>query len=577
MKSTVRKAGKNVKILVLNGSPRGAQSNTIKITNAFLEGFLSQGAHDVTTLEVRSKKIGHCLGCFACWKDTPGVCVIDDDMTEILSLLIKADLVIWSFPLYYFSMPSKIKALMDRMLPLNLPFIDADTAGNPTHPSRYDLSHQRTILISTCGFYSTENNYEALDAQFDIAFGKSSVTKILCPQGELFSQGQLRTRTDDYLSHVRTAGSEYAKNGTISELTQRELSRLLYSPETFMTLANASWGVERETEKSQTNTTAKKIVEKSSNAPLPFLIQMAALYNPQVLAGKEAILEFYFTDLDLTQRMHLGKTSCTFLPTDSDEQAAQREHPRDISTTRIETALSVWQEIGAGKIDGATAMMEGKYRVLGIFDLMLKMDDLFAGPELSETATKAISKTSEAAHKKRNMALVILPWIPLWIALPINLTAGLIASLAGLVLFQLSGFKWKIGTHERIAFAGVTLFTLAIATNIPSQILIPLSYIAFGAHWLISCFFTVPLTAVYSSAGYGGDGAFRNPLFMKTNRIITIVWGILYLATGIWTWFLLTTPVAPLTGAINNITPALCGLWTAWFSKWYPAKVARGN
>ncbi|HKL86675.1 MAG TPA: flavodoxin family protein, partial [Treponemataceae bacterium] len=128
-------------ILVLNGSPRGAQSNTLKITNAFLEGLESQTKHEIHRVEVSAKKIGHCLGCFACWKDTPGTCVIKDDMKEILSLIIKADLVIWSFPLYYFSMPSKLKALMDRMLPLNLPFIEKDPEGGATHPSRYDLSH----------------------------------------------------------------------------------------------------------------------------------------------------------------------------------------------------------------------------------------------------------------------------------------------------------------------------------------------------------------------------------------------------------------------------------------------------
>jgi len=95
-------------------------------------------------------------------------------------------------------------------------------------------------------------------------------------------------------------------------------------------------------------------------------------------------------------------------------------------------------------------------------------------------------------------------------------------------------------------------------------------------HWLISCLGPVPLTADYSKDAYGGDEALGNALFVKTNRIITAVWGVFYLATAGWTIFLLATPLAPWSGAVNSAAPLLCGIWTAWFQKWYPARVARG-
>lgn len=103
-------------------------------------------------------------------------CVIKDDMTELIEQYIKADLIVWSFPLYYFGMPSKIKAFLDRMLPTNLPYMDINQNGTSGHPSRYDLSHQRHVLISTCGFYTAKNNYDALFSQFEIMSGRGTIS-----------------------------------------------------------------------------------------------------------------------------------------------------------------------------------------------------------------------------------------------------------------------------------------------------------------------------------------------------------------------------------------------------------------
>ena len=565
-------------VVALNGSPRGKNSNTWKITEAFLEGLESAGEHTITRVDVYKQKIEECHGCFACWKDTPGVCIIMDDMQDLLPRIIEADLVIWSFPLYYYSIPSKLKAFMDRLLPLNLPFMEETSDGSITHPRRFDLSHQHTVLISTCGFASTKNNYEAIEAQFAIAFGKDRLSKIICPEGELFSIPELRTRTNEYLSLVRRAGSEYAERLGISEALQAELEPLILPAETYNKLADASWGIPGSGTKTDTGTGEGY----STNVPDPgatgdpsavLVRQMAALYSPAKLGGKEALLELNFTDLGVTHRLFLGARECTVL----DGEAPIPASVSALNSTRVETPFTVWKQISQGELDGARAMMEGKYKVLGNFDLMLKMDGLFSGPGSSPSTTErppAASRDNTA--KKPTMALVILPWMPLWIALPISPIAAVYAALATLALCQLAGFKWVHGRHERITFALVTAFAAAAAAGISAEILLPLTYLAFGVHWLISCLGPVPLTADYSKDAYGGDEALGNALFVKTNRIITAVWGVFYLATAGWTIFLLATPLAPWSGAVNSAAPLLCGIWTAWFQKWYPARVARG-
>jgi uncharacterized oligopeptide transporter (OPT) family protein len=74
---------------------------------------------------------------------------------------------------------------------------------------------------------------------------------------------------------------------------------------------------------------------------------------------------------------------------------------------------------------------------------------------------------------------------------------------------------------------------------------------------------------------YHGDDAFDNPLFVSTNRIIAVVWGVLYLGISVFTWFLMQSVYASLAGLINSIAPAIAGIFTAFFSKWYPAFYAR--
>ena len=121
-------------ILVLNGSPKGTTSNTYRLTSAFLEG-IRQESPDVQVREriVKQLDIKPCLGCFACWSKTPGKCCIHDDMAAIIEDMLWADVTVWSFPLYYFGIPGPLKNLMDRQLPMSLPFMteDSESGGHP--------------------------------------------------------------------------------------------------------------------------------------------------------------------------------------------------------------------------------------------------------------------------------------------------------------------------------------------------------------------------------------------------------------------------------------------------------------
>ncbi len=205
-----------MKVLLLNGSPRGEGSGTLKLARAFLEGLQDACGAEVETVHLIEKKILPCRGCFGCWTGTPGRCVQRDDMDGLLPRYRQAELVVWCLPLYYFGMPSHAKAFLDRLLPSNLPRMEPRPQGGMGHPPRWPETRcQRHLLISTCGFCARQNNYEALEKQFEIAFGgeEGRLTQILCPEGELFRVPQLRGRTDAYLALLREAGSGVRPRG----------------------------------------------------------------------------------------------------------------------------------------------------------------------------------------------------------------------------------------------------------------------------------------------------------------------------------------------------------------------------
>ena len=534
-------------ILLINGSPKGKGSNTYKLSTAFLEGMTAKETVTVEELWVNQLQIKPCLGCFSCWNKTQGKCVIQDEMAEVLKKLLWADVTIWSFPLYYFNVPGHLKNLIDRQLPMVLPFMVED-AENGSHPSRYDMSKKRHILISTCGFYTAKGNYDSVIPMFNHLLGEDNYETIFCGQGELFRVPELAGRTGEYLSYVKKAGEEYIE-GAISDGTRKQLDTLLFDRKTFEAMADASWGVERET--------GEKMEES-----LIFTKQMAALYNPKSYKGKDFVLEMNYTDIDKRYQIILGEKESQVLTADF------REY-----TTKIETPYTLWCDIASGKIRGDEAMMKGLYKVKGEFDVMLHWDNYFGGGK--EESDKE-DKKEPMQTAKTNMMLVLLPWIVFWVAVSIDAFVGGLISIGTCIAISLLFFKNKKTIYDVISSGAVILYSTIIVCTQKTGILLPVSYLSFGLMWAISCLTKIPLTAHYSANDYNGESALANPLFLKTNWILTMMWGVLYILTAILTYFVMKTSLASYLGIINNILPIFMGIFTGWFQKWYPAKVARG-
>lgn len=539
-----------MKVLVINGSPKGEGSNTYWLTQAFLQGLREGGETlELEELAVSKLELKPCIGCFSCWSKTPGKCCLCDDMAQVLERLLWADVTVWSFPLYYFSVPGGLKNLIDRQLPLVLPFMQEDeSCPGGSHPSRYDRSRQKTVVISTCGFYTAEGNYDGVVSLFDHMCGKGRYTTIFCGQGELFRVPELRERTEEYLAQVRQAGREYAQ-GAIFPETREALKQLLFPRSVFEKMADASWGLDQKTGERQPEA-------------LIFTRQMAALYQKESWPGRDLVLEMYYTDKEEHYQVILGREgskTLTGVPLKA--------------TTVVETPLSVWRAIASGELRGDEALMQHRYKVKGEFDLLLHWDEYFEG---SEAPRKSPQETPARPGKKASFCCLLFPWIVFWVSAAISPFWGSLCSLAACGLGPLLFYRNRKTFFDALSGALVTGFSAALLLGTSARVALPLAYLAFGVMWTVTCFGRVPLTACYSIEEYGGEQALLNPLFLKTNRILTLLWGVLYLLTPVWTYFLLGTAAGVWAGAINSVFPFLLGVFTAWFQKWYPAKVAKG-
>lgn len=557
-----------MKILAINGSPKGNRSNTWRLTIAFLEGINIQEenggaqAPEIETLNIGSLNLKPCLGCFSCWNKTPGECCIHDDMQGVIDKILWADVVVWSFPLYYFGLPGQLKTLIDRQLPMSLPFMCTETESGG-HPSRYDMSGKRTVVISTCGFYTAQGNYDCVTNLYDRLCGKGGYTAIFCGQGELFRVKELSERTDEYLSWVKKAGQEFASGG-ISGETRGKLDRNLFPRDVFEAMADASWGVGESGEK--------------EDPSLVFTRQMAALYRKESWQEHDVVLDMNYTDIGKVYRITLEQKG-------SRVEVEPEDGFADSFTTRINTPFDVWRSIASGEIAGDEALMKHLYSVEGDFDLMMHWDDFFGAASSvganNSDVLEGVNSGNEgngksASEPKTNMLLLLIPWIVFWVVASIDGFWGSLISVTVCVLLPVLMHRTKATLYDQISGLGVGVCSVALLAGASPILVIPVSYLLFGLMWTVSCFLKVPLTAHYSKNSYNGETALRNPIFMRTNRILTAAWGVLYLVTPIWTYFIMQTDAASYVGAINSVLPALMGVFTAWFQKWYPRHIARG-
>lgn len=100
------------KIVVITGSPR-KNGNSFAMTDAFIKAAESKG-HTVTRFDAAVMNLGGCHACETCY-NTGKACSFDDDFNVIAPVILEADTVVFTMPVYWYSIPAQIKCVIDKL------------------------------------------------------------------------------------------------------------------------------------------------------------------------------------------------------------------------------------------------------------------------------------------------------------------------------------------------------------------------------------------------------------------------------------------------------------------------------
>jgi multimeric flavodoxin WrbA len=141
------------KITVLLGSPR-RNGNSETLAVSFAEGAAKAG-YKAQMIRTTGLKIGGCIDCGRCWTNRTH-CFLNDDMKEVYASIDKSNVITFATPLYFYSWPTQIKPVWDRLLPYF------------SKNSKVDVSGRRAVLLATAGD-SDDRCFDGLEKSFELA------------------------------------------------------------------------------------------------------------------------------------------------------------------------------------------------------------------------------------------------------------------------------------------------------------------------------------------------------------------------------------------------------------------------
>ncbi|MEG0249339.1 MAG: flavodoxin family protein [Peptostreptococcus sp.] len=218
-----------MKFIAFNGSPSGENSATKKMINSFLEGAKDAGA-EVESYNLIDYDIKQCKGCFACWFQTPGKCVINDDMKNLLQAYQTADVVCFGSPVFSWNMTGILKNFVDRLVVLKSPLIAQEEGSFDMEDSK--VRNQKYVAISNAGFPG-EKNFEIIKAAFSCCNPSLEIYRN-CGKLLKSKNPSVKSVVKEYLDTVKQCGYEMASEGKVSETSLKNLEMPLMSTEEYV-------------------------------------------------------------------------------------------------------------------------------------------------------------------------------------------------------------------------------------------------------------------------------------------------------------------------------------------------------
>jgi multimeric flavodoxin WrbA len=130
-----------MRIVTILGGPR-KKGSTARVLEIMEDHFKDLG-HKVKRINITDYDVQGCSSCYKCHKKSDElICSQKDDGKSIFEKMIKADVIVYSSPLYCWSWTAQIKPLIDRHYCL------VKNYGSSNHKSF--LENKKSALLVTC-------------------------------------------------------------------------------------------------------------------------------------------------------------------------------------------------------------------------------------------------------------------------------------------------------------------------------------------------------------------------------------------------------------------------------------------
>jgi multimeric flavodoxin WrbA len=358
-----------MKILLLRANPRknGASQKLID--------FFIKGAHEsaeIADIDLTSKNILPCKGCYHCWTTTPGCCIQQDEMKGLLEQFLSSDIVVIATPLYAFAVSSYCKIFQERTLPLLAPGIIQNLNGTDRNNLRYPQRMPKKLAAIIVGGLKSPSHTDGVTASlrsFAEGFGIEFAGALIRTESYILQFTDTKPKTIKSIENAFYQSGQALANGEVipAELQQKASLELAPDLTYFQRYSNIYWGYAAQVSSRSGDPDEARILTNRDVTLLMY--EVARSVDPVATKGIRAVFQFEFTDQQKVFSISVDRG------TSSIKEQAFVNPDLIIRCTSV-----IWVSIILRELDPIKPLTAGEIQLVGDKSLLRKFHRYFPPP-----------------------------------------------------------------------------------------------------------------------------------------------------------------------------------------------------
>lgn len=358
-----------MKVLLLRANPR-KNGVSQKLIEFFVKG--ARESAEITDIDLTSKNIKPCIGCYHCWSTIPGYCIQQDDMKELLELFLSSDVVVLATPLYAFAVSSYLKIFQERTLPLLAPGIIQNLNGTDRNNLRYPQRMPKKLAAIIVGGLKSPTHTDGITASlrsFAEGFGIEFAGALIRTESYILQFTDTKPKTIKSIENAFYQSGQALANGEViaKELQQKAALELAPDLTYFQRYSNIYWDYAKQVSSRGGDPDEARIL---TNRDITLLMhEVARSVDPVATKGIKAVFQFEFTDQQKTFSISVERGTSSI-----------KEQPINDPDLIIRCTSLIWVGIILRELDPIKPLTAGEIILVGDKSLFRKLHRYFPPP-----------------------------------------------------------------------------------------------------------------------------------------------------------------------------------------------------